>query len=176
MRPERVVLAAVVILAHVPATDALTAEFPICSSVERVTCVVDGDTVWFQGTKYRFADIDTPEKGGLAECVQEGLQAIEATKRLAVILSSNAFSIEPSGTDRYGRTLARFVVGNTTAGEMLVSEVMDRGLIEDPLAGRRRPVPGQVGGHGLWLANQVCDLVQVRATPGGNVVRMHMRV
>ena len=32
-----------------------------------------------------------------------------------------------------------------------------------PLAGRERPRPGQVGGYGLWLANQLCDLVQVRA-------------
>jgi hypothetical protein len=27
-----------------------------------VTCVVHGDTVWFRGTKYRFKEIDTPEK------------------------------------------------------------------------------------------------------------------
>ena len=40
---------------------------------------------------------------------------------------------------------------------------------------RERPVPGQRGGFGLWVANQVCDLVQVRTYPSGNVVRLHMR-
>jgi endonuclease YncB( thermonuclease family) len=77
---------------------ALTAEFPICDSAKRVTCVVDGDTVWYRGTKYRFEDIDTPEKGGLAECPQEALQATEAAERLAEILSEHAFIIIPSGS------------------------------------------------------------------------------
>jgi anti-sigma regulatory factor (Ser/Thr protein kinase) len=58
----------------------------------------------------------------------------------------------------------------------LVCEVRDSGLIEAPLAGRERPIAGQVGGYGLWLANQMCDLVQVRATPAGNAVRLHMRI
>ena len=31
-------------------------------------------------------------------------------------------------------------------------------------------------GHGLWLANQVCDLVQVRSFPTGTVVRLHLRL
>ena len=94
---------------------ALSADFPICGSGKRITCVVDGDIVWFEGVKYRFEEIDTPEKGDLAECMQEGLQAIEATKRLAEILSAHEFTIEPSGQDRYGRVLARFRIGNTTA-------------------------------------------------------------
>ena len=105
---------------------ALTATFPICDAGPRTTCVVDGDTVCFEDVKYRFADMDTPEKGALAECTQEGLQAIEATKRLAEILSTNTFTIEPEGRDRYGRVLARFIVGQTTAGEMLMKEGLAR--------------------------------------------------
>jgi anti-sigma regulatory factor (Ser/Thr protein kinase) len=31
------------------------------------------------------------------------------------------------------------------------------------------------GGYGLWLANQVCDLVQVRSSPAGTTVRLHVR-
>jgi anti-sigma regulatory factor (Ser/Thr protein kinase) len=58
----------------------------------------------------------------------------------------------------------------------LICEVRDSGLIEAPLVGRVRPLPGQVGGYGLWLANQMCDLVQIRATPSGNRIRLHMRV
>jgi anti-sigma regulatory factor (Ser/Thr protein kinase) len=59
--------------------------------------------------------------------------------------------------------------------EAVICEVRDEGRINDPLVGRVRPRAGQVGGYGLWLANQLCDLVQVRSLPTGNVVRLHMR-
>jgi anti-sigma regulatory factor (Ser/Thr protein kinase) len=58
---------------------------------------------------------------------------------------------------------------------VLIFEVSDGGRFEDPLVGRRRPEGTQVGGYGLWLANQVCDLVQLRSGPGGSTVRVHMR-
>jgi anti-sigma regulatory factor (Ser/Thr protein kinase) len=58
----------------------------------------------------------------------------------------------------------------------VICEVRDRGYLDKPLAGRRRPRPDQVGGHGLWLANQLCDLVQVRSSPEGTVIRLHMRL
>jgi anti-sigma regulatory factor (Ser/Thr protein kinase) len=31
------------------------------------------------------------------------------------------------------------------------------------------------GGRGLWLVNQLCDLVQLRSSAAGGVVRLHMR-
>jgi anti-sigma regulatory factor (Ser/Thr protein kinase) len=57
----------------------------------------------------------------------------------------------------------------------LVCDVKDGGRISKPLAGRERPEEGQSHGYGLWLANQLCDLVQVRTFPTGNTVRLHMR-
>jgi anti-sigma regulatory factor (Ser/Thr protein kinase) len=57
----------------------------------------------------------------------------------------------------------------------LVCEIEDGGSISDPLADRRKPDPNQLGRRGLWMANQLCDLVQIRARPSGNVVRLHMR-
>jgi anti-sigma regulatory factor (Ser/Thr protein kinase) len=60
--------------------------------------------------------------------------------------------------------------------DMLIFEVADAGAIADPLAGRERPGSGQSGGHGLWLCNQVCDLVQLRAFASGSVVRLHTRL
>lgn len=57
--------------------------------------------------------------------------------------------------------------------DTLVCEVRDDGRIRDPLVGRARPREGQADGVGLWLVNQVCDLVQVRSS--GSVVRLHMR-
>jgi anti-sigma regulatory factor (Ser/Thr protein kinase) len=59
----------------------------------------------------------------------------------------------------------------------LICEVRDHGRIaQRPLAGRVRPALGEAGGWGLWLANQLCDLVQVRAYAAGGAVRLHMRV
>jgi anti-sigma regulatory factor (Ser/Thr protein kinase) len=59
--------------------------------------------------------------------------------------------------------------------DALVCEFNDRGRLDHPLAGRVRPDVEQVGGYGLWLVNQLCDLVQVRSFPTGSVVRMHVR-
>ena len=61
------------------------------------------------------------------------------------------------------------------SGETVVCEVSDRGRNVDPLAGRRRPRPEALRGRGLWIANQLCDLVQLRAFVSGGVVRLHMR-
>jgi anti-sigma regulatory factor (Ser/Thr protein kinase) len=58
----------------------------------------------------------------------------------------------------------------------LVCEVSDRGVIVDPVIGRIRPETPIAGGHGLWLAHQVCDLVQVRSNQHGTAVRLKMRV
>ena len=56
----------------------------------------------------------------------------------------------------------------------LVCEVRDTGHILHPLIGREEPAIGQVGGHGIWLVNLVCDLVQVRSSENGSTVRMKM--
>jgi anti-sigma regulatory factor (Ser/Thr protein kinase) len=58
--------------------------------------------------------------------------------------------------------------------ERLLAEVEDRGRIEDPLVGLVRPDVNQEGGRGLWLANQLCDLVQIRSGARGTTVRLHV--
>jgi anti-sigma regulatory factor (Ser/Thr protein kinase) len=58
----------------------------------------------------------------------------------------------------------------------IVCEIHDDGVITDPLAGRRRPAPDALGGHGLWLVHQVCDLVELRSDTTGTTVRMHMAI
>jgi anti-sigma regulatory factor (Ser/Thr protein kinase) len=54
----------------------------------------------------------------------------------------------------------------------VVVEFTDAGLVLDPLVGRRTPRPDQDHGHGLYLVNQLCDLVQVRSSPAGTTVRI----
>jgi len=58
----------------------------------------------------------------------------------------------------------------------LLAEVTDGGHIADPLAGRDLAGPDELLGRGLYLVNQLCDLVQLRSSPDGSVVRVHMRV
>jgi MEDS: MEthanogen/methylotroph, DcmR Sensory domain len=54
----------------------------------------------------------------------------------------------------------------------LVCEMRDPDPVDDPLAGRVQPADGEPDERGLWLANQTCDLVQVRSTPDGSTVRV----
>jgi anti-sigma regulatory factor (Ser/Thr protein kinase) len=61
------------------------------------------------------------------------------------------------------------------AGSALICEVRDRGTMNVPLAGRVRPDPSQRYGRGLWMTNQLCDLVQLRCNGDSTVARVHMR-
>ena len=79
--------------------------------------------------------------------------------------------------------IAANTISHTTGGgvlqvwhtpEEIVCQVHDQGEITDPLAGRVRHGPDDRG-HGLWLVNQVCDLVELRTGAAGTTVRMHMR-
>jgi anti-sigma regulatory factor (Ser/Thr protein kinase) len=60
--------------------------------------------------------------------------------------------------------------------DRLLIEVEDRGLIDEPLVGRERPRLTQEGGRGVWLANQLCDLVQIRSGPDGTRVRLQAAI
>jgi anti-sigma regulatory factor (Ser/Thr protein kinase) len=59
-----------------------------------------------------------------------------------------------------------------TDGRSLVFEVSDQGHITSPLVGRLRPALAARGGAGLWLANQLCDLVQIYSSARGSAVRV----
>lgn len=56
---------------------------------------------------------------------------------------------------------------------LLMCEVRDAGWLHAPLAGRVRPSVDARSGRGVWLANQLCDLVQIRSSHAGSVVRVH---
>lgn len=58
----------------------------------------------------------------------------------------------------------------------LVCEVRDAGAYDHALADRNRPGPRIDDSRGLWIANQLCDLVQIRTFPEGTVVRLHTRL
>jgi len=56
----------------------------------------------------------------------------------------------------------------------IICQIHDEGTITDPLAGRRRPSLNAMGGHGLWIVNQVCDQVEMRSDETGTTIRLHM--
>jgi anti-sigma regulatory factor (Ser/Thr protein kinase) len=56
----------------------------------------------------------------------------------------------------------------------IVCQIRDRGIIADPLAGRRKPALDALGGHGLWIVNQVCDEFEMRSDETGTTFRLHM--
>jgi hypothetical protein len=56
----------------------------------------------------------------------------------------------------------------------VVCEIRDHLRLEDPLADRQLPDDESDEAGGLLIANQLCDLVQVRSLPAGRVVRLQM--
>ncbi len=111
------------------APDSESARFARCSGPVRKTCVVDGDTFWYHGTKIRIADINTPETSK-PECSYEARLGAQATERLIALLNEGPFSLQPGGDgrdqDRYGRAL-RIV---TRDGRSLGTTLVDEGLAE----------------------------------------------
>ena len=98
-----------------------------CGGGKRVTCVVDGDTIWFQGERIRLMGYDTPElKTNICGGQKEKNLAILASTRLVEILNGQPFNIERHGLDKYGRTLAIIRSNGRDVGEMLIKERLAR--------------------------------------------------
>ena len=79
-----------------------------------------------------------------------------------------------ANTLRYTRSGGTLYVWRTP--DSLICQLHDQGRITDPLAGRRRPALDVLGGQGLWVVNQVCDLVELRSGRAGTTVRLRMRL
>lgn len=103
--------------------DRETGRFGACSGGGRVTCVVDGDTFWYAGTKVRIADINAPEVS-TPGCAREARLGAAATRRLTELLNAGPFTLEVRGreTDRYGRALRVVTRRGTSLGAMLEAE------------------------------------------------------
>lgn len=111
------------------ASDSESASFGMCHSGGGVNCVVDGDTLYYQGSKIRIADIDTPETHP-PRCEAEAIKGAAATQRLQQLVSAGPFTLEanPDGRDedRYGRKLRIVTRGGESLGGVLVGEGLAR--------------------------------------------------
>ncbi|WP_326493098.1 thermonuclease family protein [Novosphingobium sp. SL115] len=108
---------------HATSRDGERARFDLCGTGARVTCVVDGDTFWYGGTKVRIADINTPETSQPG-CAAEAKLGLRATRRLVQLLNEGPFTLEIKGRaqDRYGRALRVVTRGGASLGAILETE------------------------------------------------------
>jgi micrococcal nuclease len=107
------------------ASDTQSASFGFCDTGGGSNCVVDGDTLYYQGTKIRIADIDTPETHP-SRCAEEARLGDAATQRLHTLVNAGPFSLQSIDRDEdiYGRKL-RLV---TRGGRSLGQDLVDKGL------------------------------------------------
>lgn len=110
-------------ISHAGAVDPERASFVQCGVGKRITCVVDGDTFWYEGAKIRMADINTPETSG-PSCAAEAVLGARATRRLTQLLNDGPFTLEVRGreTDRFGRALRVVTRQGKSLGAILEAE------------------------------------------------------
>jgi anti-sigma regulatory factor (Ser/Thr protein kinase) len=167
----------------------------VLAEAERNHPTVDDDGVRRESATYRgLDDVAKPFDEPLPEPTiparelpfgpePESLRSV----RGGVMEAAIAFGLDPAGTGdlvlvvnevatnsvRHGGRSG--VLRTWVEGNALICEVRDAGRIDDPLVGRSRPPASRGSGFGLWLANQLCDLVQIRSSDRGSVVRLHVR-
>jgi anti-sigma regulatory factor (Ser/Thr protein kinase) len=95
---------------------------------------------------------------------------LDADRRVELVTAINELT---TNTVKHADTrgLLRFW---TVPGE-LIFQIEDSGHIADALAGRRLQATTGRGGLGLWMVNQLCDLVEVRTSAAGTKIRTHTR-
>lgn len=106
-----------------PGKSVASQHFDHCGLV-RITCVVDGDTIWLDRVKIRIADINAPEVSA-PQCASEKILADRATDRLIALLNTGPFEISPIGNrdeDQYGRKLRVLSRSGRSLGDQLVTE------------------------------------------------------
>ncbi|MCQ9129764.1 sensor histidine kinase [Streptomyces hilarionis] len=123
----------------------------------------------FQELSYTHGDL-AAVRSKVAQCAADAGLLEEQQRRLAVAVTEIATnSIRHGGGHGTLRTW--------TQDATFVCEFRDAGYIPDVMAGRTRPSADQIGGRGLWLAQQLCDLVEIRSVRDhGTTIRLHVDV
>jgi len=110
----------------------------------------------------------SPDKAA-ADVLRFATGAGLATRR-AVRLAAAVDEVTASAAQQTGQELSIRMWGDTAE---VVCEVVDRAVITDVMVGRRGLATTQPRDRDIRLANELCDLVQVRSNPDGTTVRMH---
>ncbi len=107
-----------------PGAEPIRARFSLCASATRINCVVDGDTFWYQGEKYRISDINSPEIGQPA-CERERHLGRQAQVALLQTLNGTGLTLEQQerrDTDRYGRKLRVVMQDGHSIGDIMIAQ------------------------------------------------------
>lgn len=119
-----------------------------------------------QVTRYGPGDLALVRERIRACATENGLTGTRLTDLLLAATEVATNSVRHGGGSGTLRTWAH--------EDWLVCEFHDAGHIADPLVGRVRPAAGQSGGQGMWLVQQVCDMVQIRTDADeGTTIRLH---
>ncbi len=137
-------VAVVIVYGATPDPPPAAATAPLSGTPERI---VDGDTLDVAGLRIRLAGIDAPElqqtcgtpAGGTWSC---GIAARQALRDLA----AGPVNCTPSGSDRYGRTLATC----RSAGRDVAGALVEAGLALGGETYRREEGAARAAGRGLW--------------------------
>lgn len=109
------------------APSASAAVLSVCHGGDRaerhLTCIVDGDTGWENGVKWRYEAVDAPEMPAHAECETEARRAVQARDQLRRLMGIG-YTINWSGDKgSYGRQLVTITLADgRDAGDVLMAE------------------------------------------------------
>jgi endonuclease YncB( thermonuclease family) len=90
----------------------------------RTAVILDGDTVAFGSERVRIVNIEAP---GISEpdCEREEIFALRSRQRLAELIRAGPVTLDRTGRDHLGRTLARIVLAD---GRDVATILVEEGL------------------------------------------------
>jgi anti-sigma regulatory factor (Ser/Thr protein kinase) len=83
-------------------------------------------------------------------------------------------AVNEIGSNSVEHGSGRGVLRLWASGDGVTAEVTDSGTAHLPFPGMVAPATTGVRGRGLWLASELCDVLQVWSDPAGTVVRLRM--
>lgn len=119
-------------------------------------------------TRFEFGERDLHEVRSVVATAAR-CAGLSEPARGDLVLAANELA---TNTLRHGSRTGTLLVWRESA--TLYCQVDDTGRIDDPMVGRIQPRADHPQGRGLWLANHVCDLVQIRSGDHGTSVRLHI--
>lgn len=122
-----------------------------------------------RGLEVRGLDVRGTGLGAARQFVRDAAAELPPDRREDLVLAVNEVvtnSLQHGGGE--------CLISTWDDAASVVCEVRDGGQITDPMVGRLLPVREAPAGRGLWLANHLCDLVQVRSSQEGTTVRLYL--
>lgn len=115
-------------------------------------------------------DLDGDVSGSIRAFLAEHAPAVTDARAADLGVSVVAVAVHMGRPD----ARARFRLWVEPGG--VVAEITGLVVPDDVLVGREWPPAREGAARGLWLANQLCDLVRLRVTPAGGAVRLHLHI